>query len=47
MFEPKVDLYPVAIEPSQDRDWRRNDFTSNPLGANIVIAFLPNLTTGM
>ena len=30
MLEPKVDLYTVAIPPPRDRDWRENDFTSNP-----------------
>ena len=37
MFEPNVDLYSVAIPPPRDRDWRGNDFTSNPLGANSTV----------
>ena len=37
MLEPKVDLYTVAIPPLRDRDWRGNDFTSNPLGANSTV----------
>ena len=37
MLVPKVDLYIVAIPPTRDRDWRVNDFTSNPLGANSTV----------
>ena len=34
MLENKVDLHTVVIPPPRDRDWRGNDITSNPLGAN-------------
>ena len=37
MLELKVDLYTVAIPPPRDRDWRGNDLTSNPLGANSTV----------
>ena len=37
MLEPKIDFYIVAIPPPLDRDWRGNDITSNPLGANSTV----------
>ena len=37
MLEPNVDLHTVAIPPPRDLDWRGNDFTSNPLGANSTV----------
>ena len=37
MLEPKIDLYIAAIPPPGDRDWRGNDFTSNPPGVNSAV----------
>ena len=37
MLEPKVDLYTIAIPPPRERDWRGNDFTSSPIGANSTV----------
>ena len=37
MSEPIIDLFVVAIPPPRNRDWRWNDITSNPLGANLTV----------
>ena len=37
MFEPRIDLYIVAIYRPRDRDCRGNDFVLNTFGVNSII----------
>ena len=37
MLQPKIHLYIIATSPPRDHELRLSDFTSDPLGANLIV----------